>query len=197
MISHLWQDVLIPHSRTGTLSFDGSPTSPILKAGYRHAWKLISDPMGVCRSIPLIPYQSVALDSKIPHQVLCASLDAKRITNKEIADFDRPYASTFILASTGYVCTYLLVRELPLNPYFCIYYPRITIGGLYKVNLVDTFLLHPRLPVGLQSPSPYNWTMTQFCTLRTVRNWAPGSPWCLHVRISSPGKSHHATTKPL
>lgn len=34
----------------------------------------------------LKPYQSVALGSTEPHQVLCASLDAKRITNKEIAD---------------------------------------------------------------------------------------------------------------
>lgn len=33
---------------------------------------------------PLEPYQSVALGSKIPHQVLCASLDAKRIANKEM-----------------------------------------------------------------------------------------------------------------
>lgn len=39
--------------------------------------------------------------------------------------------------------------------------------------------------------------MTQFCTLRTVRNWAPESPWYLHVRIGSSGKSHHATTKPF
>ena len=107
------------------------------------------------RCLPLESYQSVALGSKIPHQVLYASLDAKRITNKEIADFDRPYASTLYRKILSKVrCTYPLVRGLPLNPYFCIYYPRITIGGLYKVNLVDTFLLYPRLPVGLQSPSP-------------------------------------------
>ena len=37
--------------------------------------------------LPLVPYQSVALGSKKPHQVLRASLDAKRITNKETRSF--------------------------------------------------------------------------------------------------------------
>lgn len=53
----------------------------------------------------------------------------------------RIYTSTFILASIGFIYTNPACKGVALKP-------------LDTCSLADTLLLYPRLPVGLQSPSP-------------------------------------------